>query len=154
MYGATTAVRKGGEAGSVSGAEETAAKCWLGEWQTEWKGSRKLSTLRLLTQQRSPQSRGGAWEWGGRHGYNDGGRRMGMGRPKWKRRISSASRQLKRTTLISLSEINTGLEIHCLKQEHQREKGASTHRVINSALKKRGRGCAHASQALSSLWAF
>lgn len=64
MYGATMAVRKGGEAGSVSGAE-TAAKCWFGEWQTEWKGSRKLSTPRLLTQQRSPQSRGGAWEWGG-----------------------------------------------------------------------------------------
>lgn len=52
-----------------------------------------------------------------------------MGRPKWKKRISSASRQLKRTALISLSEITTGLEIHCLKQEHQWEKAASTHQV-------------------------
>lgn len=47
---------------------------------------------------------------------------MGTGRPKWKRRISSASRQLKITALISLSEITTGLESHCLKQEHRKEK--------------------------------
>lgn len=142
MYRVTTTVRKGGEAGSVSGAE-TAAKCWLGGWRQSAREAGSLQPPGCRPQRRSSQGRGGAWGEGGTQGQR-WGREDGDGRPKWKRRISSASRQLKITALISLSEITTGLESHCLKQEHRKEKATSTHRVMNSALKKRGKGCAGA----------
>lgn len=68
------------------------------------------------------------------------GKEDGNGTTQKKGRTSSASRQLKITALISLSEITTGLESNCLKREQRKEKATSTHWVMNSCFKEAWEG--------------
>lgn len=71
MYGVTRALSKGGEAGSVSGTE-TGVKCWLGVWQTEWRGNGSLHP-----QAADPRERLAKQRWGMEVGRGDTGTRWG-----------------------------------------------------------------------------